>query len=586
MMDLGIDDEPESIDVPAESIDLMPGGMRPRDYQIRQFQAVKEGWATYSRQLGVGATGTGKTVLFSMVTADEVKAGGRVLIVAHTEELLDQAADKLNLATGLKSEREKAEEFASLGADIVIASIQTLAKTDRLMAFPVGHFTLMIVDEAHRSLARSYLKVMNYFHFGEQSLDDSWVMPAPGEAYKPRCRILGVTATADRGDRRSLGQFYQHAAFEYGLIDACRDGYLVRPIVHNIPLQGGPIDIRGVHTRGNDLDAGEVAERLTPLLREIACHLAVEAAERKTIVFLPSIDAARRLSEACQAAGLPASFVSGACPDRAEKVAKFRIAPQGTVICNAMVLTEGFDAPDVSCVCVLRPTKIRSLFVQCAGRASRPLPGLIDGLATKEERLAAIAASSKPNMMILDFLWLSDRLDLVKPVDLVATRADMVDRMQALASPTASYDLLDLEGVATRDLLKSLEAAARKNANKAARVLDPLAWAVDLGDERLATWEPETEFDRRAPTQGQLEFLRRQRIDADKVRYFGQAQALIGRIMSRYKAKLATPHQLHFLHQLGLPADKASLLTETEAHAAIDRLKADSVARRAARASC
>lgn len=570
-MDLGIEDGP---DVTADVDVALPGGMKPRDYQLKQFQAVKDGWGTYNRMLGVGATGTGKTILFSMLTADEVRNGGRVLIVAHTEELLDQAADKLAAMTGLPSDREKADEYASPDAHVVIASIQTLSKTERLKQFPVGHFSLMIVDEAHRSLARSYLKVMNYYHFGEQSLDEAWLMPEAGVEYKPRCRILGVTATADRGDRRSLGQFYQHCVFEYGLIDACRDGYLVRPVVHNIPLQGGPIDIRGVRSLGGDLDAGEIAARLSPFLHEIACHVAVEAKDRKTIIFLPSIDAASRLADALVAAGMPAWFVSGACPDRAEKISRFRAAPIGTVICNAMVLTEGFDAPDVSCVCVLRPTKIRSLFVQCTGRASRPLPGIIDGLEDKGQRLAAIAASAKPDMLILDFLWLSDRLDLVKPVDLMTTRPDLLDRMAAAAAGPV-VDLLDLEGVATRDLLKSLEAAAKKNANKERRVLDPLAWAVDLGDDKLATYEPETAFDRRAPTKGQIDFLEKQKFDVSKITCFGQASALIGRIMMRYKHHLATPAQLHFMHQLGFTTEAASGMTIPEASAAIDaRMKA------------
>jgi|HubBroStandDraft_1064217.scaffolds.fasta_scaffold02417_11 superfamily II DNA or RNA helicase len=918
-MDLELED-----DVISEEIDLpMPGGMKPRDYQIKGEAAVEEGWKTYSRQIVVQATGSGKTVLFSLLTAKEVKRGGRVLIVAHTEELLAQAADKLFKATGLQSDREKADEVASTSSKVVVASIQTISKDDRLLAFPDDHFTLIIVDECHRSLSRSYMKVICYFHFGEASLDEAWVMPEPGETYKHNARVLGVTATDDRGDRRSLGQLYQACAYEYGLIDACRDGYLVRPIVKQLPLK---IDVIGVKTRGNDLDSGELAERLTPLLMEIARQISLEASTRKTIIWLPSVDSAKRLSEALCTFGMNANFVSGACVDRAEKVEAFRDAGPGSVMCNAMLLcldmetevltsvgfvrhneitpnhlvanwqsdgtvffakplrlirrqleegermvsiesrtinlrvtethrmivscnadrkgwkkigasalrnghllpscglaqpfpypwiniktpfmlsldecrligfwiadgtttklqsggiehrlcqspryphivrwidellgrlgvnvvrrlrkkeplainwslcrgtgrgsqkrvgiaylepylqkngtqafwslseaqfdalvegywygdgwhgqaekgfprsvvfsdtkkpwiemlcaigsvrnwrcaifsqpsknpkhkdqwrlrmikgmpanisfktpikiehvapeevwcvetiskniitrrrgkvlvmgnTEGVDIADVDCCSMLRLTKIRSLAVQAYGRGTRVLPGVIDGLETKEARVAAIAASNKPNMLILDFLWLTDRLDLVKPVDLVTSRSDMKDRMQELSKPGDVVDLLDLEGVATRDLLKSLEDAARRTANRAARTLDPLAWAVDLGDEKLATYEPQTDFERRPPTAGQLALLERQRFDTSKVTCFGQANSIIGRIMARFKLKLATPHQLHFLHQLGLPADKAAVLTEQEAHAAIDRLKADSAARRAARSA-
>lgn len=591
-MDLGIDDDDIEEVLEVEALP-MPGGNRLRDYQLRAKAAVRDGWKDYNRQLVVMATGTGKTVLFSSITSDEVleatqrevKRGGRVLIIAHSEELLDQAADKLKATTGLESEREKAEDTASLSAKVVIASVQTLSKDDRLLGFSDMHFTLVIVDEAHRALARTYMKIICYFHFGEASLDEEWTMPEPGKPYVAHCRVLGFTATDDRGDRRSLGMLFQHCAFEYGLIDACRDGYLVRPIVKNLPLK---VDIRGINPTGSDFgskDLKAIGERLTPFLDEIAVNIAREAMDRKTIVFLPSIEAAERLAEACRGRGLNSWFVSGACADRADKIARFRAAGPGTLICNAMVLTEGFDAPDVSCVCVLRPTKIRGLFVQCAGRASRPLTGCIDGLETKEERLAAIAASAKPDMLILDFLWLTDRLDLIKPVDLVATRSDMKDRMQALADQAPTSDLLSLEAMAARDLLKSLAAAARKNANKAARVLDPLAWAVDLGDAKLATYEPETEFDRRAPTVGQLDYLKRQRFDITKVTCFGQANMIIGRMNSRFRLKLATPHQLHFLHQLVPDYKGSATMTEKECHDVIEILKVDPAARAAARAA-
>jgi len=578
-MDLGLDDDEEAEEV---SVDLpMPNGMALRPYQVEAIEKIAKGWETYSRQLAVLATGAGKTIIFSHITKAEVAKGGRVLVVAHTEELLDQAADKLFKSTGLVSEREKAQDFASLSANVVIASIQTLAKDARLTAFPDDHFSLIICDECHRLLAVSYQKVFNYFHFGRQSLDPEWVMPEPGAPFKYHARVLGVTATADRGDKRNLGQYLQGCLVEYGILEAVRDGYLVRPIAKTLPLK---IDLKGVKMRGHDLDAAQVSERLTPLLKEIARQIKIEAGDRKTMIWLPSVDAAQRLSEALKAEGLNASFVSGACPDRVEKIEAFRKAGIGSVICNAMLLTEGVDIADVSCGCMLRATRIRSLLVQAMGRGTRVLPGVIDGLETAAERVAAIAASAKPNMLILDFLWLSDRLDLISAVDLVATRPALRDAM-AKAAGEGTVDLLELEGVATRDLLKSLEAAAKKNANKAARVMDPLAWAVDLGDEKLATYEPETAFDARPPTPGQLTLLQKQHFDISKIRYFGQASAVITRLMARYRMRLASPQQLHFLHQLGLAPDKATLLSAADASKTIDAILAEKKARRASSGS-
>jgi superfamily II DNA or RNA helicase len=578
--------EDEAEEFPPEVSLPMPNGFALRDYQLRCLQAIKEAWASYSRVLCVLPTGSGKTLLEAYAIKVEVDAGKKVLFIAHTEELLDQAAEKIFRSTGLESEREKADQHASLSASVVIASIQTLAKDARLMGFPDDHFSLVVIDEAHRSLAFSYQKVACYFHFGEASLDEAWVIPEPGFPFKYKARLIGFTATADRGDRRSLGELYQSVCFEYGMIDACKDGYLVRPIVKNIPLK---IDLKGVRISrsqgGADYDKMEVAARLAPILRELAAQIAKEALDRKVIVFLPSVDSAQRMAEAAQEAGFNASFVSGACEDRAEKISAFRAAGAGTLMANAMLLVEGFDAPDVSCVCVLRPTKIRSLWVQCAGRGSRPLTGLIDGMATKEERCAAIAASAKPNLLLLDPLWLSDRLDLIHPIDLVATRAEVRQKMAEAIESGATTDLLSLEATATRDLMKSLEAAARKHANKQARVIDPLSWAVSLGDAALASWEPSTIWDELPATAPQLDFIRKQHIDTTNIVHRGHAQKIIVRLLARMKLHLAPVIQLNFMRQLGVPEEIANTLTKDEASRVIDKILEEKKSRRAATSS-
>lgn len=573
----------ETDEIPADVSLPMPGGFLLRDYQQRCLQATAEAWKDYSRVLDVLPTGAGKAVISAFAIKREVDAGKKALFLAHTEELLDQMADKLLRATGIESDREKADQHASSEASVVIASVQTLCKDGRLLGFPDDHFDLVIVDETHRILSPSYQKIVRYFHFGESSLDEAWVMPEPGFVYKHKARVLGFTATADRGDRRSLGEFYQTCAFEYGLIEACRDGYLVRPIVKNIPLK---IDLKGINfNRAQSTIDHDVSERLTPLLRELAKQIAIEAMDRKVIAFLPSVDSARRMAEAAAEAGFEASFISGACPDRAEKMEAFRNAGAGSFCANAMLMTEGVDIPDISCVCVLRPTRIRSLFVQCAGRGCRPLTGIIDGLVDRQARLEAIAASDKPDMLILDPLWLSDRLDLIHAVDLVTTRTEVRDRMASAIDSGTTTDLLALEATATRDLMKSLEAAARKHANKAARVIDPLSWAVSLGDAALTAWEPQTKWDELPATAGQLEFIRKQHIDTTNIMHRGLAAKVIVRLWARMKMHLATPLQLNFMRQLGIDEEKASTLTIKEASAVCDAALAEKKARRITAAS-
>lgn len=546
-----------------------PGNFILRDYQLDALEKIAAGWSQFRRQLAVLATGCGKTIIFAQVTKAEVEAGGRVLILAHTDELLDQAADKLFRSTGMESEKEKASNHASLFASVVIGSVQSLTRDSRLTGWPDNHFTLVIVDEAHRSLAPSYQKVLRYFHFGAASLADDWVFPEPGTEFASHARILGVTATADRGDKRSLGEFYQSVPVDYGLLPAVRDGYLVRPVAEQIPLQ---IDLRGVRTsrssNGSDFDVREITARITPFLREIAKHIAANAGDRKTVCFLPGIETARLLSEALREVGIDANFVSGACPDRAEKLAWFDAAGPGSAMCNAMLLTEGWDCPDVSCVCVLRPTKIRSLYVQCVGRGTRPLTGVIDGLGTAAERVAAIAASAKPDLRILDFLWLSDNLSLVKPIDLVATKPEIRARMLADDAGAGGGDLVSMEEIAERDLLKSLEKAAKEHSKKKARVIDPLAWAVSLGDAELASWEPESRWDNLPATPGQLDLLAKKGIDVTKVTCRGMATRIIDRVLRRQKLGLCTPKQLNFLERLGI--QDAALVSFRDASAIID----------------
>lgn len=535
-----------------------------RTYQQECIEAVTLGWATFSRLLAVLATGCGKTVIFSMIALREVQAGGRVLILAHTDELLEQAIDKIRRATGLEADKEKADSHASPYAQVVVASIQTLSRTNRLTGFADNHFSLVICDETHRALAKSYQKVLSYFHFGAQSLAEGWKMPAPEVSYRHKARCLGVTATPDRADKRSLGEFYQKCVYDYGLLEACRDGYLVRPIVKQIPLK---LDLRGVKKTAGDYDAGQIVERITPFLNTIAEYSAPHMLPRKSVFFMPSVDTSRIMAEALCRHGIDATFVSGNCSDRKEKLQAYHAKGNGSAICNAMLLTEGWDHDKVSCMSLLRVTKIRSLLGQCAGRTTRPLTGIIDGLETREERLAAIASSAKKDTLLLDFLWLTDKLDLVGPADLVTTNPVV----KAAILKSGEEDLLAAEQEGQKDLLKSLEKEAKRHEHKHARTLDPIAWAVSLGDEFLAAYSPQTEQEARPATAGELDFLLQAGIETQNIKTSGQAQKFIARVIDRDKMGLASPKQLQFLKKLGMSDESASLMTKKQAGAVIGR---------------
>ena len=302
---------------PAPAKPLPPQGMTMRPYQTATVESIEQGWRDGLRsQLAVLATGGGKTVIFSEVAKREVLLGHKVLILAHSDELIEQARDKFQRSSGLKAAKEKAQDYARRWDDVVVASVQTLCRDARLKTWPPDHFQLIIVDEAHRSLAESYLKILNHF----------------------TGRILGVTATADRGDKRALGEVYQRIAYDYGILQAVRDGWLVRPVVQTVPLE---LDLRGVHVsntgEGRDLDRREVSERIKPFLGTIAAKIREFAANRKILCFLPSVETARDLALALQAVGFTADYVSGACTDRDEKVLRYK---RGEIqaLCNMALL--------------------------------------------------------------------------------------------------------------------------------------------------------------------------------------------------------------------------------------------------------
>lgn len=532
----------ESAELGSELEPAGPLRIIPRDYQMVCAERCWEAWAEgLLRLLVVMATGLGKTVFFSMIIERVVREGGRVLIIAHTDELLNQAAEKLQMVCGIRSAREKAEDRASRFDKVVVSSIQTLGRLPRLQTWANDNFALVVIDECHRACSKSYETIITHFS---------------------GAKILGVTATPDRGDEKSLGRIFQRLVFDYGLLSGVRDGWLVRPVALTVPLK---VDLRGVKLKkgpgGADLDASEVARRLDPFLEEIADNLITHAGKRKTLVFLPSVDTSITLAEKLKARGATADFVSGdreRCPDRVGRVERFR-ADGAQFMCNAYLLVEGFDDPTISCICVLRPTKIRSLFVQCCGRGTRPLAGVVDGIPLAELRRAAIAASAKPDMLILDFLWLSERLDLARPAHIVAGKPEVAELMKGKQG-----DLVGIEEQAERDLLETLAKAAKKHSKKKGRLFDPLERAVKLGGQEVAEYKPENAWESMPPTGKQIKELQKAGVDTSQITTCGLASKWLQVVERREAAGLCTLKQMLFFEQLG--EKNAAYLTRDEAN--------------------
>ena len=539
-----------------------------RDYQLTAKNKVEEGWKTFSRQLLDMATGCGKTTTFSFLAAEEWARGGRTLVLENRDALVRQTAFEINLKTGLQCDIEMAGEHASPFAPIVVASVPTLCRDARLTGFSDQHFRLIVQDEAHHSCARSFKKVCSYFHYGASSMAPDWIPPIDG-TYTPKANLLGVTATPDIGDKRSLGEIYQSVAFTYQLWQAVHEGWLIRPIAVMEPLE---VDFRGLKAtrtpNGSDYNPTQVAERMIPVIESLAKLIVKHASNRKTMAFMPSINTAEMLAHALNRNGLRAIFVSGECLDRNEKTEEFVVHGRGIVLTTSALYTEGFDVPDVDCV-FAGITKSKSYYKQKIGRATRPLKGILEGLETAEQRLAAIARSSKPNFLIIDPFCKCDTIDLCDSYDLFTEKPEIKQRMKSSGPPTE-----ESAEKAERDFVKSLEKEAKRHARKAARTVDALAWAVSIGDAALANYVPETTWDGNPPTAGQVDFLRKQGIDTSNIKFKGLASKIIGRVITRINNGLCTAHQLEFLHKLGIDEQKCATMTIREASALIDATKA------------
>lgn len=489
-------------------------GQELRPYQQQARERIHAEWENgHTRTLLVLPTGTGKTIVFASVAADQVRAGDRVLILAHRGELLEQAADKLQRSTGLVSAVEKADATClNTWFRVVVGSVKTLQRTARLERFPHDYFGTIIIDEAHHAITDGYRRILDYF----------------GSA-----KVLGVTATPDRGDMRNLGEVFDSLAFEYKLTDAIKEGYLCRIMAQTIPLK---LDISSVTMSGGDYAVGDLGTALDPYLEQIAAEMAQRCKGRKTVVFLPLIKTSQKFRDLLNSHGFRAAEVNGQSTDRKEVLADFD-AGKYNVLCNSMLLTEGWDCPSVDCVVVLRPTKVRSLYSQMVGRGTRLSPG-------------------KSDLLLLDFLWMTDKHELCRPADLVCEDRTVARQMtENLAESGCPQDIEEAAVQASEDVVAQREEALAKQLEeqrrKKAKLVDPLQYEMSIQAEDLAGYVPAFGWEAGPPTEQQAAALEKLGILPDAVESAGKASLLLDRLHKRRDEGLTTPKQIRCLEKYG-----------------------------------
>lgn len=488
--------------------------MELRPYQETARQKVQKEWEEgKKRTLLVLPTGTGKTIVFSKIIEDRVKKGERVLVIAHRGELLKQASDKLYKSTGLKTATEKAEQ-TSLGSfyRVVVGSVQTLQREKRLNQFPPEYFATIVIDEAHHAISDGYQRVLKHF-------EDA--------------NVLGVTATPDRGDMRNLGSYFESLAYEYSLPEAIKSGYLSPIKALTIPLK---LDLSNVKQQAGDFSTKDLGTALDPYLEQIAEEMKKQCFNRKTVVFLPLVKTSQKFRDILNKHGFKAAEVNGESADR-EQVLRDYEEGKYNVLCNSMLLTEGWDCPSVDCVIVLRPTKVRALYSQMVGRGTRLAPG-------------------KKELLLLDFLWHTERHELCHPANLIATdekvAKKITENIEELGTP---IDLEQAEQQAKEDVALEREESLAKQLSEMKRrkrkLVDPLQFEMSIQASDLTDYVPSFGWQMSPPTDKQVKALEKWGIFPDEIENAGKAEMLINRLVKRRDAGLSTPKQIRFLENRG-----------------------------------
>lgn len=541
-----------------------------REYQADAFSKVMRGFESgLPSQLIVLPTGTGKTVLFGAVAATVVENGGRALVLAHREELIEQAANTMAI-WGLSPAIEKADDHAMprftrsprtpmahmedlFGNDVnpetdpkcVVGSVQTF-QGHRLKAWPPGWFDLVICDEAHHAAAESYRRSI-------QHLNPKW--------------YLGVTATWDRGDKTPIvgpSQVFAELAYEYSFVDAVDQGFLARPTLEMLHTSVALDEIR---TTAGDLNAGDLEKAIAPAVEELVNAALPFIRERSAaIVFTPDVGSAEAVASAFagivdangRPCGVSAASVSGMDPDRDRIIAEFRTG-RYKVLCNCALLTEGFDAPFVDTIVLMRPTKSRALMVQMVGRGTRIFPG-------------------KKECLVLGYDWKTLRHKLVHPVEIYnGPGLDPVDIDVAKSIVRDGQKDL-LMAIRTAEVVRQerqklcVKVKERKKAAKSTPI-DPLK--RDWLETATPSSDPISDVFQRPATDKQIAMLLRFGFKEKEVAGWNsrRAGATLDVMIGRARAGLATKKQVDLLRRCGY-VDAANLKVG-EASALIDQIAAN-----------
>ena len=502
----------------------------PRYYQQDAFVSTMKNLAEYRSTLLVGATGTGKTFTASM----PIKVWpGKVLWLNERDNLVSQVRGELADLLGEEVYIEQGDIRAPEHARVVVGSLQSLAQPKRLAKISVDRFSLIVPDEAHHSLARSYLRIFEHFK---------------------DAKIMGLTATPDRLDGKAMGLVYDSQSMDYQMFQAIQDGYLVRPVLRFAKR----IDVSKIKARGEFSDDQIAGTMGDDVLKGMCEDIIREAPGLKGVIYWPRVDIAH------VAAGLLNSMLPGCASavdgeqdrDLKRSILRSHLAGNFPYLCNVGVVEEGHDDPGIMFVGHGRPTKSRAKCTQWTGRGGRPLCK-VDLFATPDERRAAIAVSPKPTLLVLDFVGNHGTHELVSVVDALAGRhvtEAVKTRAKRILDGDGGGDVEQAIATAQRlddqDRREEVARVARVEAAKFEwKTIDPFTAFGMPGQTDVATALTRASLKQRA-------LLVRSGVEVKDSLTADDAQRLIRSVKARERAGLASYGQIKILSRHGIPAQR------------------------------
>lgn len=550
--------------------------MQARPYQIEARAKVYAALREVPRVLLVMPTGAGKTVVFTGFARDCMSKEKKVLILVDTEELMDQAAQKLRDEHNIEPAIEKATERAHHTSMVVIASAQSM-NAKRLKRWRRDHFGLVIVDEAHCFTSEFRQRIIDHFCIplpGKVAPAPKVVKDEDGEELfpeeeqdlgEPTAKLIGVTATPDTTGKKALSNIYSKTAYEISMSELISQGYLCPITVQTIPLK---IQLPKVEQTG-DFRNDKLVTSITPYFEEIARLMS--KIDRKFLVFTPTVESAQLFCNHLRKQGMDAGFVCGDAgvlaaaneEDRGWAIEAFDIKDGKCALVNSYMLTKGFDCPSITGIVNLRATTSKILYQQIIGRGTRILPG-------------------KTDLLVLDFLWQFDMLTLGKrkglcrPSCLAATSKQEEEEMQKILESGEEVDLLHTHRKVKADVMGSLARKLMEASNMKASKYHIMGVIADdlgsvsarqfIGHKSSANWELQEIDKHRYHTLRQFGVPDGLLSNLDN----GQAHKLIAYLQERRRNGLATLRQLKALKRYGFHVDETKI-TFTEASAMINR---------------